>query len=284
MVAHLLRSLTLATVMGSSLWQVAVSAQSPPANPQAWTGPRTSDGQPDVQGFWRPVLAGGRSLEDPGVPGGLDDEILRKQGKAKRNPSRVVDPADGKVPYQPWAAALRNDVIENEWDPTRPEHIDTQTRCFPLGVLRQAANANQILQPPGYFILINENYHVFRIIPLDGRPHLGNGIKLWQADSRGRWEGNTLVVESRNFNGKNRLSHEGDFVSENAHVVERFTFADSKTLNYEVTITDPTVFTRPWTMRIPTVRSEQPADYEMWESACHEGERSADLMASDPKK
>jgi hypothetical protein len=291
-VMRVMKMMQLITVMRAGIVAMAIMVGQglTPAAAQsggqagAWTPARLSDGQPDVQGFWRPVIAGGRSLEDPGVPGDLEDEIARKQGKAPKNPSRVVDPADGKVPYQPWAAALRAHQIENEDYPTRPDHIDSQTRCFPLGVLRQAANANQILQPPGYFILINEGYHVFRVIPLDGRPHLSKNIKLWQASSRGRWEGTTLVVDSRNFNGKNRLSHEGDFVSENAHVVERFQFVDANTLNYEVTIEDPTVFTRTWKMRIPTVRGNQPADYEMWESACHEGERSATQMVLEPKK
>lgn len=244
-----------------------------------WTGPRTSDGQPRVEGTWRPAIPGGRSLEDPGVPGSVEEQERRAKGLAKPNPSRVSVPADGKVPYQPWAAALRRHQIENENHATRQDHIDTQARCFILGAIRQAANVNQILQPPGYVVLLNESYHNFRVIPIDGRPHVSSRISLWGGDSRGRWEGSTLVVEVTNLNGKNRLSHDGDFLSNTARIVERFTFLDGDRLTYEATIDDPKVFTQPWTVTIPTRRvTPSPDDDEMWESACHEGERSAELM------
>ena len=127
------------------------------------------------------------------------------------------------MPYQPWAAALRQHQIENENHATRQDHIDTQARCFILGAIRQAANVNRS-QPPGYVVLINEAYHNFRVIPVDGRPALSPRSSLWGGDSRGRWEGNTLVVEVTNLNGKNRLSHDGDFLSHTARIVERFTF------------------------------------------------------------
>jgi hypothetical protein len=269
----------------ASLTTAGAVAQSPPAASTAWAGPRLSDGQPDVQGSWRPAIAGGRSLEDPGAPGGIVEELNRAKGLSKKNPSRVIDPPDGKVPYQPWALALRQHQMENEIRATRPDHIDTQARCFILGAIRQAANVNQIVQSPGYVILINEAYHNFRVIPVDGRPHLSEQIKLWGGDSRGRWEGNTLIVDITNLNGKNRLSHDGDFMSEGAHIVERFTFVDREHLNYEATIDDPKVFTRPWKVGIPTVRARQrAAAEELWESACHEGERSAELMLSGGQK
>lgn len=271
---------------GVALVVIAIASQSPvrlagqstASAAGTWTGPRTVDGQPDVQGTWRPVIAGGRSLEDPGVPGSVEEQANRTKGISKKNPSRVSDPASGKVPYQPWAAALRQHQIENENHATRQDHIDTQARCFILGAIRQAANANQILQPPGYVVLINEAYHTFRVIPVDGRPRLSSRISLWSGDSRGRWEGNTLVVEITNLNGKNRLSHDGDFLSPTARIVERFTFEDGNRLNYQATIDDPKVFTQTWTITIPTLRAKPSPDDEMWESACHEGERSADLM------
>jgi hypothetical protein len=248
-----------------------------------WTGARTPDGQPDIQGTWRPLIGGGRSLEDPGVPGGIEEEVARRQGRSKTNPSRIVDPTDGKVPYQPWAAALRRQQIENEIGATKPEHIDTQARCFILGAIRQAANANELLQPPGFVILINEAYHNYRVIPVDGRPSLPDSIKLWGGDSRGRWEGNTLVVDVKNFNAKNRLSHDGDFLSDSAHIVERYIFVDRDHMNYEVTIDDSRVFTRPWKIGIPNVRAKQRSTDEIWESACHEGERSAEIMLQESK-
>ena len=108
--------------------------------------------------------------------------------------------------------------------------------------------------------------------PLDGRPHVGPDVKLWMGDGRGRWEGNTLVVDTRNLKAKSRLDVVGDFFTDKAHLVERMTFVDANTMNYEATIDDPTVFTRPWTMRV--VQRRLPDD-EMWEWACHEGERDA---------
>jgi hypothetical protein len=248
-----------------------------------WTGARTPDGQPDIHGTWRPLIGGGRSLEDPGVPGGIEEEIARSQGQSKKNPSRVVDPPDGKVPYQPWAAALRQKQMENEIGATKPEHIDTQARCFILGAIRQAANANEFLQIPGFVILVNEAYHNYRVIPVDGRPTLPDTIKLWGGDSRGRWEGSTLVVEVKNLNAKNRLSHDGDFLSDTAHVVERYMFVDADHMNYEATIDDPRVFTQPWKIAIPNVRAKPRSTDEMWEAACHEGERSAEIMLQEAK-
>ena len=272
---------TLVMIAAVSQTIVPLAGQGPVSPTGTWTGPRTVDGQPDVQGAWRPVISGGRSLEDPGVPGSVEEQANRTKGISKKNPSRVSDPADGKVPYQPWAAALRQHQIENENHATREDHIDTQARCFILGAVRQAANVNLILQSPGYVVLINESYHNFRVIPIDGRPRLSPRIALWGGDSRGRWEGNTLVVEVTNLNGKNRLSHDGDFLSNTARIVERFTFQDGNRLNYEATIDDPKVFTRTWKITIPTNRVKSSPDDEPWESACHEGERSADLMLQE---
>jgi hypothetical protein len=94
-------------------------------------------------------------------------------------------------------------------------------------------------------------------------------------DARGHWDGNTLVIDTTNVNGKGRLSVVGDFLSDQAHITERLTFVDADTMTYETTIDDPTVFTRPWTMRAVEKRK---ADYEFWENACHEGERSVEGM------
>ena len=274
-------AIALIVVVLVSQISIPVVAQAPSGQTGTWTGPRLADGQPDVQGTWRPQISGGRSLEDPGVPGSVEEQANRTKGLSKKNPSRVSDPADGKVPYQPWAAALRQHQIENENVATRQDHIDTQARCFILGAIRQAANANEIIQTPGQVVLINEAYHNFRVIPVDGRPHVSSRIALWGGDARGRWEGNTLVVEVMNLNGKNRLSHDGDFVSPTARIVERFTFLDGQRLTYEATIDDPKVFTQPWKITVPNTRVKPSEDDEPWESACHEGERSADLMLQE---
>ncbi|MGH9254583.1 MAG: hypothetical protein ACRD3C_08435 [Vicinamibacterales bacterium] len=243
----------------------------PSASPRPWPPALRPDGQPDVQGAWRPVLGGTHSL-NPAKSGAADFEE-RITGAVKINPSRIVDPPDGHIPYQPWAAALQKELAAVYENPTKPEHIDTQTRCFVPGVPRLYYFPTfRILQPPGSVVFVWDEYHAFRVVPLDGRPHVGPNVKLWMGDGRGRWDGNTLVVDTTNLKAKSRLVVVGDFFSDNAHIVERFIFVDANTMNYEATITDPDVFTRPWTMRVAQRR--MPND-EFWEWACHEGERDA---------
>jgi hypothetical protein len=122
-------------------------------------------------------------------------------------------------------------------------------------------NNFQLFQTPGYVVILNEMVHSARIVPLDGRPH--GSIRQWKGDSRGRWEGDTLVVDTTNF--KRETSLEGS--SANTHLIERFTRTDANTLLYEFTVDDPTIWTRPWTAVIPMSKSEDP----IYEYACHEG-------------
>jgi hypothetical protein len=229
---------------------------------------RLADGQPDVQGIWGATRAGSVSLTNP-ISAAQDFE-----NADLKLPSRIIDPPDGQVPYQPWAAAKRNQqAIDYAW-PTKPEHIDTQHRCFLSGVPRlyTIVPTYKIVQTPGQVIFIWSEYHAFRVIPLDNRPHPPSNVKLWMCDARGRWEGNTLIVDTSNVLGA-RLTYTGDFYSDNAHVAERFTFPDADRMIYEATVTDPTVFTRPWTMRVEHTRR---ANEEVWEAACVEGITSPD--------
>ena len=257
---------------------VSLSAQAdpprPPAEVRPWPPARTPDGQPDVQGSWRPVTGGTQSI-DPAMSSNAEF-VQRTTGAVTRNPSLIVDPPDGHIPYQPWAAALQKAL---PWDnPTRPEHVDTQTRCLVPSVPRLYYFPTfRIAQTPGSLAFVWDEYHTFRVIPLDGRPHVGPNVKLWMGDGRGRWEGNTLVVDTTNLNAKSRLDVIGDFYSDQAHIEERFVFVDATTMNYEATITDPTVFTRPWTMRV--VEKRVPED-EFWEFACHEGNHDAGVLAT----
>jgi hypothetical protein len=158
--------------------------------------------------------------------------------------------------------------------------VDTQAHCLLEGPVRVFIHSGfQILQAPGYVIFFTEENDETRIIPLEDRPHIGSDIKLWQGDSRGHWEGNTLVVDVTNVKAKSRLDMVGNFYSPSAHFVERLTVIDQKTINYEATITDPTVYTKPWKL---TARFERrfanDGSYEVYEDDCHEGERSADKM------
>jgi hypothetical protein len=259
----------------------SLSAQGAPPQPRPaarpWPPAQTPDGQPDVQGDWRPVSGGTHSL-DPAKSGAADFQE-RITGVVKINPSLIVDPPDGHIPYQPWAAKLQKDLAAVYENPTRPEHIDTQTRCLNPGVPRLYYFPTfRILQPPGSVVFVWDEYHTFRVVPLDGRPRLSANLKLWAGDARGRWEGNTLVVETTNLKAKSRLDVIGDFFSDKAHIVERFIFVNADTLTYEATITDPTVFTRPWTMRVAQRRMP---DEEFLEWACHEGERDAAHSSSN---
>jgi hypothetical protein len=248
--------------------------QTPAATTMTWTPSRLPDGQPDVQGFWAAVITGTHNLTNP-MTGGAEFN-QRIGGPVVRNPSRIVDPPDGQVPYQAWAAAKQKQQAADMENPTKIEHVDTQNRCLLGGVPRPFYNTEfRILQPPGAVVFVWDDYHSYRVVPLDGRPHVGPSVKLWMGDSRGHWEGNTLVVDVTNLNAKFRLSIVGDFFSEKAHIVERLTFLDANTMNYEATIEDPTVFTRPWMLRVAEKRIP---DYEIWEFACHEGERSQGEM------
>jgi len=142
---------------------------------------------------------------------------------------------------------------------------------FPAGY----NNAYEIIQIPGYVVMVFEMIHETRIIPIDGRPRLGGAIKQWNGEPRGRWEGNTLVVESTNYNSKGSIATSaatgrirGIPQTDNMTVVERFTRTDANTIEYSVTITDPKVYTQPWTVKLPLNRDDT---YQMFEYSCHEG-------------
>ena len=240
-----------------------------------WPPERLPDGQPDVQGNWGSVLGGSVSLTNP-ISGGQDFE-RRVTGEDIHNPTRIIDPPDGQVPYQPWAAARQKQQAYDYEHPTKPEHIDTQHWCLIPGVPRlyYIIPGFKIVQAPGIVVFVWDEYHAYRVIPLDGHPHVGPNLKLWMGDARGHWEGTTLVVDTTNLNGRMRLTYGGDFFTDKAHLIERLTFVDANTLTYEATIDDPTVFTRPWTLRVAEKRRP---DEEMWETACYEGETSVDRI------
>jgi len=250
-----------------------------------WVPARLPDGQPDVRGHWTAEINGTYSLLNPRKGGvRLQEQLLEKAGKkVPTKPTRIVDPPDGQVPYQPWARAKQQEIQANIDNPTAQRHIDPQARCLPNGPLRSPLWSNyEILQSPGNLVFSYETTHMYRIVPLDGRPHPSQNVKLWMGDSRGHWEGNTLVVDVMNMNMKSRFSTEGDFASDKVHIVERYTFLDANTMDYRATIEDPTVYTRPWTIQARMIRihTKEP-DYEVWEDACHEGEKHG-LMEPAP--
>jgi hypothetical protein len=197
--------------------------------------------------------------------------------QAKRAPSRrtslIVDPPDGRIPpFTPEAkarAAARAEARKKVGPFDGPESLGLGGRCIVAGgegppMLPEAYDSNmQFQQGPGYVVILQEQIHDARIIPLDGRPHLGPNIRQFLGDSRGHWEGNTLVVDTTNFT--DRTNFRGS--SENLHVVERFTRVAEDTILYEFTIEDPTTWTRPWRGELSMVKIKGP----IFEFACHEG-------------
>jgi hypothetical protein len=202
-----------------------------------------------------------------------------------RRTSLVIDPPDGRIP--PLTAEAQARIKAPRQRPVRervviggpaegPEDLGLSERCiigFNSGppILPSAYNNNlQIFQSPGHVAIHTEMVHEARIVPLDGRPHLPQNVRQWLGDSRGRWEGNTLVVETTNFTDKSAFS--GNLImrggaSDQMRLVERFTRVSRDMLLYEFTVTDPTTWTRPWTAQVPMTRSEE----KMFEYACHEG-------------
>ena len=214
--------------------------------------PRLADGTPDISGYFM-ADAGGANY-------GLEPRERQPLLPASRG--QIIDPADGVMPYQDWARAERIDRAM----PYRG-YDDPTAHCFVGGVPRShyVPAPFFILQPPGYVVVLHERMS-WRQIPLDGRDHLPDHIRLWQGSSVGRWEGDSLIVESRNFNGKAWLNEVGDVVSHMQTVVESFTPVSPTQIIYRATMTDPIPYTRPWTMEMPFNRDNQ----ELLEVACLE--------------
>jgi hypothetical protein len=290
-----------------------------PAQAQAtgkpYAPPRTPDGQPDISGMyepghisqpaenpvgerWRPKpLPGGRTIgpTDFGARDAADSDPNRPQIKPSTKPM-VIDPPDGKVPMQPWVAERRKVIYDNQ---EKAEHLDPRVRCLQAGVPRSHTpvyyNSYQILQRPGAVIIVYEWNHMTRIIPLNGRPHIDPRIRLPMGDSRGRWEGNELVVETTNFNddtwvlghggigdgqpSTSATSGHGIVHSPELKVTERFIPVDGGIIRYRATIEDPKAFTRPFTIEFDAMVRGR-ADHQIFEYACHEGNRDGILMAT----
>ncbi len=195
-----------------------------------------------------------------------------------RQTSMVVDPPDGRVPVKPWAVAARAHNLAHVGDSY--VHMSVWDRCLSRGVPGSMFpagynNAYRILQTPDHVTIIYEMIHDVRIIPLDNRPHIDRDIKLWMGNSRAHWDGDTLVVETRNFHNRGWIASsaaggriKGIPTSKALYVVERFTRVSDDTIMWDMTVEDPNVYTRPWTVSMPL--THRPS-YQMFEYACHEG-------------
>jgi hypothetical protein len=272
-----------ATVAG--VFTASMSAQAPSSRSQSPTAsrpylqPRTPDGQPDIRGFWQVVPFGTYSLEDMSLQnqGGANFTTPAPGG------SRIIDPPNGRIPYQPWAAARAKEILENHKDP-KPHQLDPQSRCWLQGVPRGLANSeSHILQTPGQVVLLHEYSHSYRVIPLDDRPRLPQQVKLFMGESRGRWEDRTLVIDTTNLNDIPWFDLVGSFHSDALHVIERLTRIDDATMEYRVTIDDQKMYTRPWTLGYIMKRNTD-STWEQLEHACFEGQRSLDHLLTRPAR
>ena len=189
-----------------------------------------------------------------------------------RRTSLIVDPLDGKMPPQTAEAreraAARRTAARTHGPADSYENRSLQERCITRGLpevtLPGPYNNNlQIVQTPGYVVLFTEMIHDARIIPMDGRPHAGPAIRSWMGDSRGHWEGDTLVVDTANFTDRTNFRGAGA----NLHLIERITRLDADAIEYRFTLDDPTTWTKPWTVAYPMVTT----DGLIYEFACHEG-------------
>jgi hypothetical protein len=294
--------LGVAAIASLCLLPGITSAQTRGSAGTGGTPSRTSWGDPDLQGRWtnttttplqRPTdLADRKDLSDEelaqrreaaranvdrppraGDPGSYNDFWFEK-GALNRRTSLVIDPPDGRLPaitpeaQQQAADARRGRGPSDSWL-DRSVYERCITRGLPGAMMPGFYNHNyQIFQTPGYVVILVEMIHDARIIPIDGRPHLGTGLRQWLGDSRGRWEGDTLVVETTNFNDKVKERSLIAFsTGQHLRLVERFRRVDRNSLDYQLTVEDPTTFVRPWTASIPMVTLDGP----IYEYACHEG-------------
>jgi len=205
---------------------------------------------------------------DPGT-GNYNQFWVVERDWHDRRTSLIMDPPDGKMPAMtPEAQKRRAAEIERRKAHAfeDPEVFPLGERCVNFGIPRLQAGYNsyvQIVQSPGYVMIMNEMAHDARVIPLDGRPHLDSRIRMWNGDSRGHWDGETLVVDTTNFSPKS------DFMGshENLHLTERFRRVSREILEYEFTVDDPTTWTAKWTAMIPLALKNE----LIYEYACHEG-------------
>ena len=270
---------------------------------KAWTMPHTPDGQPDLTGDWtyatytpleRPANLAGKEFFTPEEAAAFakraidqlngqakdnihyDDAIWQTEnynkGLSSLRTSLVIDPPDGRIPALTDEARRRALPPQAGSPDRRADSYETRTlgeRCITGGndgppLMPVGYNANlDIHQGPGYVVVRTEMVHATRLIPIDNRPHAGQHIRQWSGDSRGHWDGNTLVVETTNFNDKIRFRNS----TSSLRVVERFTRVDANTITYTFTIEDPATWTRAWTAEVPLMKTQGP----IYEYACHEG-------------
>jgi len=270
------------------------------ANPN-WKAPRTPWGHPDLEGIWTTDDMRGVPMSRPqqyGTRMYMSDEEFAARAKQRQSArdvddartgtfrneegsrdfsytSMVIEPADGRVPALTPAGQERRrtggqgSFGVGPWN--KVQDFSLYDRCITRGAIGSFmpavyGNGARIVQTPNAIVISYEMVHDTRVIPLDNRPPLSDDLHLWMGDSRGRWEGDTLVVESRNFTDRTAVG--GARHSEKLRMTERFTRIDPEMIDYEIHVDDPDTFVKPWTMRMTI--TTQP-DYQIYEYGCHEG-------------
>lgn len=250
LMAHRMFAMLVGTALFATLALPSVQAQARSTPPAAPGFPRTPDGRPDLTGVWQALNTAAWNLLDheaqKGVPAGRS----------------VV--AGNEIPYQPWAAVRQQENFRNR------DFADPEAKCYLPGVPRitYVPYPFQILQTSSTVMLLYEYVHAMRSVYVDGSTHPRGHIDWWMGDSRGHWEGDTLVVDVVDFNDQTWFDRSGHFHSDELHVIERYTPIDRDHLAYEATIEDPKVFTRPWTISMPLYRRLE-KDIQVLEYECY---------------
>jgi hypothetical protein len=300
------------TVLAAAIWALMLAGVAPAAAAPAWTPPRTAWGDPDLTGTWpldsvartpfqRPPQYGDRAFltdaeyaqalkgaADLGKRFAIEERVGKlgvghwtEYGQPTRQTSLIVEPANGRLPPMTekgkrLAAGMKSSWSEKVFDSMAD--FNSLDRCITRGLPASMLpfpynNGLRIFQAPGYVVMQLEIVHETRIIPLDGRPAQPGQIDNWLGSSRGHFEGNTLVIETTNFNGESPMVIVGPTnqpvpTSKELHITERLTPVGPNTLQYEATIEDPDVMTAPWKLSFPWTRNDK---YVLYEYACHEG-------------
>lgn len=268
-----------------------------------WTPPKTADGQPDIQGtYTRNGVVGleAKPPENPIDPSGKNPlsvsnrsdglgpypkifgeggTVLRGTAARQQRRTGIVDPADRVLPWKPEEDSKRREFLLRMNPASDLRHVELNARCALPGLFQGEDNNNpyQILQAPGEVVIVYDYNHTSRIIHIDGRPHVGKDIRMFMGDSVGHWDGDTLIVDTTNFNGHTAYSREIPYLSDQLHTTERFTIAggngaDANIIDYEVTIDDPALFTKPW--KIAGYFSRAAQGVQSMEFACAEGSQT----------
>jgi hypothetical protein len=293
----MLLSNSRAAVIGAALFAAVASAQVP----------RLPDGQPDIQGMFTRTGTRGieadapASLIDPGEKNSLSvsnrgdglgpyprifgqgAQVLRGSQQTQQRRTGIVDPPDRKLPWRPEEDSKRRQFLLDQNPPKDLGHVELNARCVLPGLFagEDGNNPYTFMQPPGKVVILYDYNHTSRVVDLNRREHLGKNIRLFMGDSIGHWEGNTLVVDTTNFN-MSSYSYEIPYLTDALHTIERFTIADANTIDYEVTIDDPKLFTKPW--KIAGFFTRAAKDAESLEFACAEGSQTLQNMFGAPRE